>query len=89
MTAPVIVGVAAVVLLVPPAAWVLWRQHRHWRRAEDARQYALYTRKSLECALETAPEGYFAWFSIPASSRDDTFDGIDDGLPASWRRGGE
>ncbi len=89
MTAPVIVGAVAVILLVPPAAWLLWRQHRHWRRAEDARQYALYARKSLECALETAPEGYFAWFSIPASSKEDSFYGVDDGLPSSWRRGGE
>ncbi|TAL01769.1 MAG: PAS domain-containing sensor histidine kinase [Rhodospirillaceae bacterium] len=90
LTAPWIMGIVAVVVIVPPAAWLLWRQHGHWRRAEDARNHALYVRKSLECALETAPEGYFAWFSVPASTKPDSIaDGADDGLPAPWRRNGE
>ena len=88
LAAPWVVGLIAVVVLVPPAAWLLWRQHGYWRRAEDARRHALYARKSLECALETAPEGYFAWFSVPATAQRD-IDGADDDLPLSWRRNGE
>lgn len=34
LTPPVLTGLIAVLVLVPPAAWALWRQHRHWRRAE-------------------------------------------------------
>src|SRR5207237_721598 len=55
------------------------RQHKHWRRAERARDSASYARAAFEAALETAPEGYFAWFAVPS-------DASDDGLPSAWRR---
>ncbi len=71
LTPPVITGLAAVVLLVPPAALALWRQHRHWQKAERAAGRAEYTRAAVQAALETAPEGYFAWFHQPVADADD------------------
>src|ERR1700749_628084 len=65
LTPPVITGLIAVLILVPPAVWALARQHRHWRHAERAASEATYTRIALQAALETAPEGYFAWFHQP------------------------
>ena len=86
LTTPWIAAAIAVVSVALPAAWLLWRQHRYWRRAEAARDHAIYARGVLESALETAPEGYFAWFAVPAmSSRGEN---IDDALPAAWRRDG-
>ena len=70
LTPPVITGLVAVLLLVPPAVWALWRQHRHWRRAEREASQALYTRDAVQAALETAPEGYFAWFHQPIAEED-------------------
>ena len=70
LTPPVITGLAAVLLLVPPAGIALWRQHRHWRKAERAAGQAQYTRAALQAALETAPEGYFAWFHQPIAEDD-------------------
>ena len=60
LTLPVMAGLAAVVVLVPPAAWTLWRQHKNWRAAERIAGEAIYTRTALQAALETAPGGYFA-----------------------------
>ncbi len=71
LTPPVITGLVAVLLLVPPAAWALWRQHRHWLRAERESSRALYTRDAVQAALETAPEGYFAWFHQPQAEDDE------------------
>ena len=71
LTLPVIVGLIAVLVLVPPAAVVMWRQHRHWRKAERTAGQAQYTRDAFQAALETAPEGYFAWFQTPAPDDDD------------------
>ncbi len=71
LTPPVITGLVAVLLLVPPAAIALWRQHRHWRKAERAAGQAQYTRAALQAALETAPEGYFAWFHQPIAEDDE------------------
>ena len=71
LTLPVIVGLIAVLVLVPPAAVVMWRQHRHWRKAERTAGQAQYTRAAFQAALETAPEGYFAWFQTPAPDDDD------------------
>ncbi|MEQ9449745.1 MAG: hypothetical protein RLN70_12710, partial [Rhodospirillaceae bacterium] len=68
LTPTVIAGLVAVLVLVPPAVWALWRQHRFWRRAERHADRALYTRDAVQAALETAPEGYFAWFHQPAST---------------------
>ncbi len=65
LTPPVLTGLAAVLLLVPPAAWALWRQYTLWQRAEQETDKALYTRDAVQAALETAPEGYFAWFHQP------------------------
>jgi len=65
LTPPVLTGLAAVLLLVPPAAWSLWRQYTLWQRAEQETDKALYTRDAVQAALETAPEGYFAWFHQP------------------------
>src|SRR5690242_1290805 len=65
LSPPVVVGLVALVLLVPPAVWALVRQHRHWLRAERAASAAIHTRVALQAALETAPEGYFAWFHTP------------------------
>jgi len=71
LTPPVITGLVAVLLLVPPAGWALWRQHRHWRRAERAAGRSEYTRVAVQAALETAPEGYFAWFHQPVADEDE------------------
>ncbi len=71
LTPPVLTGLVAVLLLFPPAAWALWRQHRHWRRAEREAGRARYTRDAVQAALETAPEGYFAWFHQPIAEKDD------------------
>ena len=71
LTPPVLTGLVAGLLLVPPAAWALWRQHRHWRQAERAAGRAEYTRAALQAALETAPEGYFAWFLQPSAEPGD------------------
>ena len=76
LTPPVIVGIAAVVVLVPPAAWTLWRQHKNWRTAERIAGEAIYTRTALQAALETAPEGYFAWFHQPISETDTDADAL-------------
>src|SRR6185503_6435472 len=77
LSPPVVVGLAAVVLLIPPVLWALLRQHRHWRQAERAASAAIYTRIALQAALETAPEGYFAWFHAPIAE-----DAVDaDALP--------
>ena len=70
LTPTVVTGLIAVLLLVPPAVWALWRQHRHWRRAEREAIQALYTRDAVQAALETAPEGYFAWFHQPIAEED-------------------
>ena len=72
LTPPVITGLVAVFLLVPPAVWALLRQHSHWQRAEREASQALYTRDAVQAALETAPEGYFAWFrqSISKDGKD-------------------
>lgn len=70
LTPSVVTGLIAVLLLVPPAAWALWRQHRYWRRAEREASQALYTRDAVQAALETAPEGYFAWFHQPIAEED-------------------
>ena len=71
LTPPVITGLVAFFVLVPPAVWALWRQHRHWRKAERAAAHAEYTRTAVQAALETAPEGYFAWFHQPVADEDD------------------
>jgi signal transduction histidine kinase len=71
LTPPVITGLVAVLLLVPPAVIALWRQHGHWRKAERSASQARYTRTALQAALETAPEGYFAWFHQPAPEEDE------------------
>src|SRR5262245_44570251 len=71
LTPPVLAGLIAVVVLVPPAIWALWRQHRHWRKAERIASEALYTSAAIQAALETAPEGYFAWFHQPVADEDD------------------
>jgi hypothetical protein len=65
LTPPVITGLVAILLLVPPAAIALWRQHRHWSKAEQAAAHAQYTSAAFQAALATAPEGYFAWFHQP------------------------
>jgi len=67
---PLLVGLIAVLVIVPPAAWALLRQHRHWREAEHAASRANYTRTAIQAALETAPEGYFAWFHQPIAGED-------------------
>ena len=71
LTPPVITGLVAFFVLVPPAGWALWRQHRHWREAERAAIHAAYTRDAVQAALETAPEGYFAWFHQPVAHEDE------------------
>lgn len=76
LTPPVLTGLIAVLVLVPPAAWVLWRQHRHWRRAEKAASAATYTHTAVQAALETAPEGYFAWYHQPISEDDQDTDAL-------------
>ena len=76
LTPPVLTGLIAVLVLVPPAAWVLWRQHRHWRRAERAASAASYTHQAIQAALETAPEGYFAWYHQPISEDDQDSDAL-------------
>src|SRR4051812_34566709 len=81
LTVPWVAVALALVLLGLPALWLVIRQHKHWRRAEQARDNAGYARAALESALETAPEGYFAWFARPASASDE-------GLPATWRGNG-
>ncbi len=70
LTPPVITGLVAVLLLVPPAGIALWRQHGHWRKAERAAGQARYTHTALQAALETAPEGHFVWFHQPAADDD-------------------
>lgn len=71
LTPPVLTGMVAFVVLVPPAAWALWRQHRFWRKAEHAAAEATYTRDAVQAALETAPEGYYAWFHQPPAVDED------------------
>ncbi len=70
LTPPVITGLVAVAVLVPPAAITIWRQHRNWRAAERVAGEAVYTRTAFQSALETAPEGYFAWFHQPIAETD-------------------
>lgn len=70
LTPPVLVGLIAVLVLVPPAAWALLRQHKYWREAEHAASRARYGRTAVQAALETAPEGYFAWFHQPIAAED-------------------
>ena len=70
LTPPVLVGLIAVLVLVPPAAWALWRQHKYWREAEHAASRASYGRTAIQAALETAPDGYFAWFHQPIAAED-------------------
>ncbi len=82
LTAPWVAVTLAVVLIGLPGLLLLVRQHKHWLRAEQARDSASYARVALESALETAPEGYFTWFVRPVNPSDD-------GLPASWRGGGD
>ena len=79
----IVVGIAAIVLLVPPAVWALIRQHRHWLRAERAASTAIHTRTALQAALETAPEGYFAWFHTPIVE-----DSLDAEAVPTFREGG-
>ncbi len=76
LTPPVLTGLIAVLVLVPPAAWLLWRQHRHWRKAERAASAASYSHAALQAALETAPEGYFAWYHQPISEDDQDADAL-------------
>ena len=76
LTPPVLTGLIAILVLVPPAAWVLWRQHRHWQRAERAASAASYSHQALLAALETAPEGYFAWYHQPISEDDQDTDAL-------------
>jgi PAS domain-containing protein len=59
---PLIAGLIAVAVLVPTVAAILWRQHRHWKSAERARDDALRGQATFVAALDTAPEGYIAWF---------------------------
>ncbi|MBL8644738.1 MAG: PAS-domain containing protein [Rhodospirillaceae bacterium] len=59
---PLIAGLIAIIVLVPTVAMVLWRQFQHWKRAENARDAALRNRDTFAAALDTAPEGYIAWF---------------------------
>lgn len=70
LTPPVLVGLIAVLVLVPPAAWALWRQHKYWRAAEQAASRARYGQTALRAALETAPDGYFVWFHQPITADD-------------------
>lgn len=70
LTPPVLVGLIAVLVLVPPAAWALLRQHKYWREAEHAASRAQYGRTAIQAALETAPEGYFAWFHQPIAAEE-------------------
>lgn len=60
---PLMAGLIAVAVLIPAAGIVLWRQHRHWKQAEVARDAALRTQATFAAALDTAPEGYIAWFA--------------------------
>jgi hypothetical protein len=65
LTPPVITGLVADLLLVPPAAIPLLSQHGHWRKAEQAApaRRPRYTHtKPLQAALERVPEGHFVWF---------------------------
>ncbi|MBL8629902.1 MAG: PAS-domain containing protein, partial [Rhodospirillaceae bacterium] len=59
---PLIAGLIAIIVLVPTVAMVLWRQFQHWKRAENVRDAALRNRDTFAAALDTAPEGYMAWF---------------------------
>jgi len=59
---PLIVGLIAAAVLVPAVGAVLWRQYRHWKHAEVVRDDALRTQDIFAAALDTAPEGYVAWF---------------------------
>ncbi|MGE3474349.1 MAG: PAS-domain containing protein [Rhodospirillaceae bacterium] len=70
LTPPVLVGLIAVIVLVPPAAFALWRQHKYWREAEHGASRARYGRTAIQAALETAPEGYFAWFHQPIAAEE-------------------
>ncbi len=70
LTPPVLVGLIAVIVLVPPAIWALLRQHKYWREAEYAASRASYGLAAIQASLETAPEGYFAWFHQPIAGDD-------------------
>ncbi|MGE4062505.1 MAG: PAS-domain containing protein [Rhodospirillaceae bacterium] len=70
LTPSVLVGLIAVLVIVPPAVWALWRQHKYWREAELEASRARYGRTAVQAALETAPEGYFAWFHQPIAGED-------------------
>jgi PAS domain-containing protein len=59
---PLIAGLIAIIVLVPAVTMVLWRQFQHWKRAENVRDAALRNRDTFAAALDTAPEGYMAWF---------------------------
>src|SRR3954469_13355417 len=83
LSPPVVAGLIAVLLLVPPAVWALIRQHRHWRQAERAASAAIHTRAALQAALETAPEGYFSWFYTPIAE-----DALDAEALPTFREGG-
>lgn len=68
LTPPVLVGLMAVLVLVPPVAWALWRQHKYWRRAEHTASRARHSHAAIQAALETAPDGYYAWFHQPIAA---------------------
>ena len=59
---PLIAGLIAVAILVPVVGVVLWRQHQYWKSAERARDGAQRTQDMFAASLDTAPEGYLAWF---------------------------
>ena len=61
LTPPVLTGLAAVLLLVPPAGIALWRQHRHWRKAERAAGQAQYTRAAIQAARADYPHIFVAY----------------------------
>jgi len=68
---PLIAGLIAIAVLVPTVAAVLLRQHQHWKRAELARDAADRTRETFAAALDTAPDGYMAWFYNPLGEREE------------------
>ncbi|MDX2222005.1 MAG: PAS-domain containing protein [Rhodospirillaceae bacterium] len=68
LAGPVLVGLLAALMLIPPAAAIFWRQHRHWRRAEREREASERAAAGLRAALETAPDGHFIWFHDPGAA---------------------
>ncbi|MDX2144119.1 MAG: PAS-domain containing protein [Rhodospirillaceae bacterium] len=69
---PIIVGLLGAAIVIPAVAAVLWRQYRHWRAAETAREAAEKDRERYAAALDTAPEGYIAWFPAGANPERET-----------------